>query len=100
MEGDGYGFDGHGNPTDDLTPKSTFVWELAFKDLNPNVAYVARPCQFVKTELCTQKAWSTGRFSQEAVQALYEASKAMAGGTVKDLDKILAWNLQGIECEL
>lgn len=80
VEGDGYAFDKYGNPTDDPTPKSTLVRELAFNDPNPNVAYVARPCQFVKTGLCTQKAWSTGRFSQEAVQALYEASKAMAGG--------------------
>lgn len=80
VEGDGYAFDRHGNPTDDPTPKSTLVRELAFNDPNPNAAYVARPCQFIKTELCTEKAWSTGRFSQEAVQALYEASIAMAGG--------------------
>lgn len=80
VEGDGYAFDRFGNPTDDPTPKSTLVRKLAFNDPNPNVAYVARPCQFIKTALCTQKAWSTGRFSKEAVQALYEASKAMAEG--------------------
>lgn len=79
VEGDGYAFDRYGNPTDDPTPKSTLVRKLAFSDPNPNVAYVARPCQYIKTELCTQKAWSTGRFSKEAVQALYETSKAMAG---------------------
>lgn len=26
--------------------------------------------------------------------------RIVSGGTVKDLDKILAWNLQGIECNL
>lgn len=26
--------------------------------------------------------------------------RIVSGGTVKDLDKILAWNLQGIECGL
>lgn len=78
VEGDGYAFDRHGNPTDDPTPKSTLVRKLAFNDPNPNVAYVARPCQFIKTEFCTQKVWSTGRFSREAVQALYETSKSMA----------------------
>lgn len=80
VEGDGYAFDRYGNPADDPTPKSTLMRELAFHDPNPNAAYVARPCQFVKTELCTEQAWSTGRFSKEAVQALYEASKALADG--------------------
>lgn len=79
VEGDGYAFDRHGNPTDDPTPKSTLVRKLAFNDPNPNVAYVARPCQFIKSGLCTEKEWSTGRFSKEAVQALYETSKALAG---------------------
>ncbi len=78
VEGDGNAFDKWGNPTNNPTPKSTFVREMAFNDYNPNVVYIARPCQFIQTKLCTKECWSTGRFSYQAVQALYEATKKIS----------------------
>lgn len=80
IEGDGYAFDKNGNPTSDPTPVSTLVRELAFHDYNSNVVYIARPCQFIQTKLCTPDCWSAGRFSSDAVTALYEASKKISQG--------------------
>lgn len=80
VEGDGYAFDQKGNPTDDPTPISTLVRELAFNDYNSNVVYLARPCQFIQTKLCTADCWSAGRFSYHAAVALYEASKKISQG--------------------
>lgn len=80
VEGDGYAFDRKGNPTDNPTPISTIVRELAFNDPHDNVVYTARPCQFIQTKLCTKECWSVGRFSAEAVRALYEASREISQG--------------------
>ena len=78
IEGDGASFDAYGMPTKNPTPKSNLVRELAFGDYNENVVYLARPCQFVKDELCSQRHWTTARFSPEVVTASYEAIKQIA----------------------
>ncbi len=78
IEGDGASFDAYGMPTKNPTPKSDLVRRLAFGDYNENVVYLARPCQFVKDGLCSERHWTTGRFSTEAVTASYEAIKQIA----------------------
>lgn len=75
IEGDGYAFNAHGYPTQNPTPKSTLVRELAFGDTSPNVIYLARPCQYVKSPICTQRHWTTARFAPEIINAEYEAIK-------------------------
>ncbi len=79
IEGDGASFDAYGEPTDDPTPRSRLVRELAFGDRNSNVIYLARPCQFVFSDMCSEKHWVDGRFSPEVVTAMYEAVLQIAG---------------------
>ena len=81
IEGDGNAFNAYGYPTSDPTPRGKFLRELAFSDKNANVAYIARPCQFVKDEKCRQLHWTTGRFSKETVAAIAEAIKKIAGNS-------------------
>ena len=73
IEGDGYAFNHLGYPTTNPTPHSTFLREIAFTDPNPNVVYLARPCQFVKDERCSVKDWTTGRFSQDIINSATQA---------------------------
>ena len=73
IEGDGYAFNHLGYPTTNPTPKGTFLREIAFSDPNPNVVYLARPCQFVKDARCIVKDWTTGRFSQDIINAVSQA---------------------------
>ena len=73
IEGDGYDFNHLGYPTTNPTPHSTFLREIAFTDPNPNVVYLARPCQFVKDERCSVKDWTTGRFSQDIINSATQA---------------------------
>lgn len=50
--------------------------QLATLDPNPNVVYLARPCQYSPQDLktvCTNKYWSLARYSQEVVNALDNA---------------------------
>lgn len=79
IEGDGNAFNAYGSPTKDPTPRGTLVRELAFKDNSPNVIYLARPCQFVKSNLCSTRHWTTARFAPEVITAEYEAIKQIAG---------------------
>lgn len=79
IEGDGYAFNAHGRPTQDPTPKGVLVRKLAFGDDSPNVIYLARPCQYVKSQICSQRHWTTARFAHEVVNAEYEAIKQIAG---------------------
>ncbi|MBP3346160.1 MAG: hypothetical protein J6L86_03915 [Alphaproteobacteria bacterium] len=79
IEGDGYAFDRYGKPTQDPTPKGTLVRELAFGDNSPNVIYLARPCQYVKSPICSVRHWTTARFAPEIINAEYETIKQIAG---------------------
>lgn len=79
IEGDGHAFNAHGRATQDPTPKGTLVRELAFGDNNPNVIYLARPCQYVKSPICSKRHWTTARFAPEVINAEYAAVKQTAG---------------------
>jgi pimeloyl-ACP methyl ester carboxylesterase len=79
IEGDGYAFNSRGQPTNNPTPKGTLVRELAFGDKSPNVVYLARPCQYVKSGICAQRHWTTARFAPEIINSEYEAVKQIAG---------------------
>lgn len=78
IEGDGYAFNHLGHPTTNPTPRGTFLREIAFNDPNPNVVYLARPCQYVKDARCSVKDWTTGRFSQTIVDTTGQAIKRIA----------------------
>jgi len=76
IEGDGHSFDNRGMPTDNPTPKSVFMRELAAGDPSPNVAYVARPCQFLQVA-CKEEDWTDGRFSENVVRSMDTAVAAL-----------------------
>lgn len=79
IEGDGYAFDAGGRPTKNPTPKSTLVRELAFGDNTPNVIYLARPCQYVTSPICSKRHWTTARFAPEIINASFSAVQQIAG---------------------
>ena len=78
IEGDGYAFNARGKATQDQTPRGTLVRELAFGDDSPNVIYFARPCQYIKSPICSKRHWTTARFALEVINAEYEAIKNIA----------------------
>ena len=75
IEGDGYAFNAHGRAAQDPTPRGTLVRKLAFGDDSPNVVYLARPCQYVTSSICSKRHWTTARFAHEIINAEYEAIK-------------------------
>lgn len=79
LEGDGYAFNHSGRPSSDPTPHGTTMRELAFGDPHDNVVYMARPCQYVKSDICSPRHWSTARFAPEIITSTAEAIKEIAG---------------------
>lgn len=79
IEGDGYAFNSHGKPSQDPTPKGKLVRELAFGDNSPNVIYIARPCQHMKSPICSKRHWTTARFSPEIINAEFDAINQIVG---------------------
>lgn len=78
IEGDGNAFDGYGRPTLNPTPTGTLVRDLAAADMAINVAYIARPCQFVTSDRCTQSDWTDGRFSPDIIESMADAVQEIA----------------------
>jgi len=80
IEGDGNAYDSKGYPTNDPTPKSNFLRNFAFNDTNSNVVYLARPCQYIKSNESNKIDWTTGRFSQKIIDNMAQAIKEISKG--------------------
>lgn len=78
IEGDGRAFNGRGRATANPTPHSQFMRNMATADNSPNVAYIARPCQFVMDDKCNTTDWTDGRFSKQMVDSVAAAIKTIA----------------------
>ncbi len=78
IEGDGHAFYNNGTPTNNPTPHDAFVRELAIHDLYDNVAYIARPCQFIIDNNCNFHDWTDARFSKSNIDAVADAIRAIA----------------------
>lgn len=76
IEGDGLAWFRPGQRSGDPTPTDPIGLKLATQDEYPNVAYLARPCQYTCVEdgsRCYPLVWTDQRFSPHAVQATNEA---------------------------
>jgi len=73
IEGDGYAFQRKNRISSDPTPKTPVALELAARDPNASILYIARPCQYLARKLlnnCDPKYWSTHRYSEEVITAI------------------------------
>lgn len=80
VEGDGRAFNAYGEPTDNPTPHGKMMRNLAMRDTAENVVYMARPCQFIMSDVCSVSDWTDGRFSAKLVDAMAGAVKKVAAG--------------------
>jgi len=72
LEGDGHAWASRSQPSLDPSPRHLLVAQLAFNDPEPSI-YLARPCQFVKLDGCTNALWTNRRFAPEIVDSLDNA---------------------------
>lgn len=69
IEGDGFAWRTPTRPSTDPTPIDPMAFRLAIAHPSPQVAYLARPCQYVGTQLCTVHDWTDGRFAAALISA-------------------------------
>jgi pimeloyl-ACP methyl ester carboxylesterase len=43
------------------------------QDPSPDIAYLARPCQFIQTKECSKHAWTFGRYDEKTVSSMNQA---------------------------
>jgi len=75
LEGDGLSWIKSTTPSDNPTPINPVALKLALLDTNSAV-YLARPCQYVQkghSKNCSQKYWTSHRFSIEVVESTQQA---------------------------
>jgi Serine hydrolase (FSH1) len=75
MEGDGLAWVQPTIPSANPTPKNPLALRLALLDKKPAV-YLARPCQYIadnQSKNCTQKYWTSHRFSAEVIASTHQA---------------------------
>jgi hypothetical protein len=78
LEGDGRAWSAAGGISPDPTPVIPLALDLALNDPWPDLAYLARPCQFVRPlHGCHPRYWSTARFAPEVIAAYEEAIAAL-----------------------
>lgn len=72
IEGDGYAWVSRTQPSFDPTPVNPVALKMAAAHAGNNVAYLARPCQYLLglNEGCTVTRWTSHRFSQEMVAVM------------------------------
>ncbi len=77
IEGDGFAWRSRRVASSDPTPRSDLMTKWAASDPSPNIAYLARPCQYSsrKTDdLCkTDAYWTSQRYSDIAYEAMDQA---------------------------
>jgi|TARA_R100000935_G_scaffold21296_1_gene39706 dienelactone hydrolase len=80
IEGDGLAWISRSQPSSDPTPLNPVSLKLALAyESDDAVAYLGRPCQFTSHDQkrCTQKYWTSHRFSKEVIIATGEAITAL-----------------------
>lgn len=84
IEGDGDAHDSRGRPSADPTPNDPLGFKIAQGWPQGPVAWLGRPCQYVRDPACTPASWTTARYSEHAVAAsslAIDELKRRAGAT-------------------
>lgn len=87
FEGDGFAWRTPTQPSYDPTPRGRVVLTWVRNDAAENVAYVARPCQYIDSDPCRFYYWTNGRFDPAVINAIDAAFvRAVELSGAKDVD--------------
>lgn len=81
IEGDGLAWLSRSTPSRNPTPKNPIGLRLTAADQAANIAYLARPCQYVALGKaggrCEQSYWTQKRFAKEVIESYQNALNAL-----------------------
>lgn len=73
IEGDGKAWLTRNQPSPNPTPYEPTALMLAGSDTSPNVAYLARPCQFITGPACLMPVWTSRQYGEQNIAAMNKA---------------------------
>lgn len=73
IEGDGKSWLSRDLPSPDPTPQDPTALMLAGMDTSPNIAYVARPCQFITSPHCAIPVWTVNQYHEHMIAGMSQA---------------------------
>ena len=73
LEGDGLAWRTRTRISDDPTPLNPVGLSLMLSDESKCKVYIARPCQYVKQNICENKYWTSHRFNTKIIHSFDEA---------------------------
>ncbi len=68
IEGDGLAWITPSRISDNPTPLNPLALKLMVQDNSTCKIYLARPCQYVKSKMCSEQYWTNERFSPKVIQ--------------------------------
>ncbi|WP_194842530.1 alpha/beta fold hydrolase [Endozoicomonas sp. OPT23] len=89
IEGDGRAWLRKGVVSTDPTPRNRLIHRLMMQDAKFDIAYLARPCQFIMNSHCSRDVWTFGRYNKDILQAMNSAVTTLKNqGNYKQLELI------------
>ncbi len=73
IEGDGLAWVSPQRVSLDPTPKNPVGLHIAAMDKSENVVWLARPCQYIRSEACDAKYWTGARFAPGVIESYMAA---------------------------
>lgn len=90
IEGDGLAWITSSRISKDPTPLNPVGLKIFQQDKNKCKIYISRPCQYIKSNNCSKKYWTSHRFSKEVLRSYNEAIDSL-----KSKYKLRGFNLLG-----
>jgi len=81
IEGDGFAWVDRYTLSSNPTPVNPIALKLASLDSYKNIAYLARPCQYISNQNCSKVYWSHKRFSKEVIENMNQAISILKAQT-------------------
>jgi len=83
IEGDGNAWLTRSEISPNPTPHDPMALKLAIRDNTPNVAYIARPCQYIVSAQCAPKYWSSAEYSESVIASVSQALNRWHGKRIE-----------------
>ncbi len=89
IEGDGFAWVDRYTLSSNPTPINPVALKLAMRDKSQNIAYIARPCQYIMNSYCSDEYWADKRFAKEVINSINQTiTKLKQQSKAKDIELI------------
>lgn len=92
IEGDGFSYIDKYTISSNPTPLEPTALKVALNDSYPNIVYLARPCQYINSQNCSEFFWGEGKYSFEIINSISEAITILKGNSKSKQIKVVGYS--------